>query len=475
MLVDPEVSPPSRTHRMRKSGSATAGPIPTDGCPPGHTVRMWTGFLPALILLASSCSRMPTESASGRPVARDTAIQTKAALSGTVESAIIMPARTTDVDSLARSFGSQVLDVVPELSLALLRTPPNTTTDAFVSRLRGDPRVVFSESNAMVETAEAGQSTVAFCEAARSWSDVQDQTALARVGAAQAQAFATGEGALVAILDTGIDLDHPALTAMLALPGYEAGVTTDAGDDRPESVDSNGDGIVDGSLGHGTHVAGIVHAMAPAARLLPVRVLDSDGVGESFRIAQGIVAAVERGADVINLSLGLPSDSRSIEAAVNFARSAGVVIVAAAGNRDASALDFPASYAPVLAVAGTDPDDRKASFSDYGDAVDLAAPAVGILSTYWDGTFARWSGTSMASPFVAGTAALLYGRLGPPSASSADLVERLILAGAHPLAAIDPVYGALLGAGRLSAAASLYHVQHAGDPGGPPRTRELAH
>jgi len=468
MLADPEVSPPSRPDEMRMTGSATPAS-------PGRAMRMWTGLIPALILLASSCSRMPTETTGGRLDARGAALQAKAPLSGTEPAAIVMLARTSDMDSVARAFGSEVVDAVPELSLALLRTPAGTTTGAFVSRLGGDPRVVFSESNAMVETAEAGQSTVAFSEATRTWSDVEDQTALARVGAAQAQAWARGEGAMVAILDTGIDLDHPALAVSLALPGFEAGVTTDPADDRPEGVDTNGDGIVDGSLGHGTHVAGIVHAMAPAARLLHVRVLDSDGVGESFRIAQGIVVAMERGADVINLSLGLPSVSRSIEAAVDLARSAGVVIIAAAGNRDASTLDFPASYSPVLAVAGTDPDDHKATFSDYGDAVDLAAPAVGILSTYWDGTFARWSGTSMASPFVAGTAALLYGRLGPAAPANADAVERLILAGAHPITTIDPVYGALLGAGRLSAAASVARVSQAHDPGGPPRSRGFAH
>ena len=422
----------------------------------------------AVLLLVAGCGRLPTDATGEHARAARTS-----SLAATMHPtrAIAMLSRTSDADSVARSFGSEVIDVIPELSLALLRTPAGMTTDAFVLRLATDPRVVFSEPDAILETAEGSQSTVAFSEATRSWGDVEDQSALTRIGAAAAQHYGRGSGERVAILDTGIDLDHPALAGAIDLPGIEVGVTTDPGDDRPEAVDTNQDGIVDGSLGHGTHVAGIVHAVAPDAKLLAVRVLDSDGVGEAFRVAQGIVAAIARGADVINLSLGLPESSRSIAAAVDLARSSGTVVVAAAGNRDVSTLDFPAAYPPVLAVAGTDPDDRKATFSDFGDAVDLAAPAVGILSTYWDGTYARWSGTSMACPFVAGTAALLYGLLGERSPGVESSVEQFIAEGASPLAASDPVYGALLGAGRLDAAASVARSLGSGDPGDALRAR----
>ena len=427
----------------------------------------------AALALVSGCGRLPTQAQDGR--ARTHASPTAIA-SARPDRAIVRLTNCCESDAVAQAFDSHVLDVIPELSLALLRTPTGLTTEEFIERLRADSRVILSESDAMLETAEGSQSTVAFSESWRFWEDVEDQSALVRVGAPEAQMLGRGAGSLVAILDSGIDLDHPALAGAIELPGIELGVTENPGDDLPENLDTNGDGLVDGSLGHGTHVAGIVHAMAPEARLLPVRVLDSDGVGVAFRVAQGIVAAVARGADVINLSLGLSGPSHAVESAIALARSAGVVVVAAAGNSNVTTLDFPAAYPTVLAVAGTGVDDHKTDFSDFGGAVDLAAPAEGILSTYWDGTYARWSGTSMASPFVAGTAALLYGYLGARNPDTAATVERVIAEGATPLGGVDPVYGGLLGAGRLSASGSVARLlAPPSDPQEPETMREAGH
>lgn len=380
-------------------------------------------------------------------------------------------------DSIAMLYASQVLGTIPELDIVLLRTPTGSTIATFIRRLQEEPRVLFAEPNYPLETAEGRQSDMAFSEASRSWSDVLDQTALTRIDTPGAHLLAKGDGVVVAILDTGIALDHPMLVDAIDLPGIEPGVTVKPGADHPENVDTNRDGVVDGSLGHGTHVAGIVHAVAPAARLLAVRVLDSDGMGDVFRVARGLVLAAGRGATVANLSLGLAEFSRTLQAAVDRVRSEGVVVVAAAGNAGAQTLDFPASYPPVIAVAGTLPDDHKAEFSDYGDAVDVAAPAVGILSTYWDGTYARWSGTSMAAPFVSGISALLYGRLGAASPATAAVVQTLVRAGAVPLMAVDSIYGALLGSGRVNAAASVRRLPPDGpeDEGERPVQCQAAH
>ncbi|HET7224387.1 MAG TPA: S8 family serine peptidase [Candidatus Eisenbacteria bacterium] len=404
----------------------------------------------AAMLLASSCARLPMAPSASRGTTPAGA-QNVSATAGVI--AQLLPGVSgTD---FATSYGASVIGTVPELRLVLMHPPAGTTDADFARRLAADPRIEFAEPNVHLEAAEARQSTIAFSEGWHTWGDVVDQGALTRIHAADAQAYGRGGGVLVGILDTGIDLDHPALEPVLDLPGIEPGAGTDAGDDRAEYVDSNDDGIVDGALGHGTHVAGIVHAVAPDARLLAVRVLDSDGVGDAFRITRGLVLAVERGISIANLSLGMSGQSRAVLAALDYAVAAGVVVVAPTGNAGSSAIEFPSDVPEVVAVAGTDANDDRASFSNYGVGVDVAAPAVGILSTYWDGGYAVWSGTSMAAPFATGTAALLYAHLGARTPALAGLVQTLLLEGARPLAGVDPTYGAALGAGRVDAGASV--------------------
>jgi thermitase len=205
----------------------------------------------------------------------------------------------------------------------------------------------------------------------------------------------------IAILDTGVQLKHPDLAAKLV----------------------NGRDFVDGNLspndrnGHGTHVAGIAGAVtnnaagiagvAPLASIMPVRVLGDDGSGSLIQIANGIIYAVNQGAQVINLSLGSEAGARTLQNAIQYAWDRGSVIVAAAGNDNSSVPNYPAYYPNVIAVASTSPADTKSSFSNYGSWVEVAAPGDTILSTYPGSRYAYLSGTSMASPHVAGLAALL--------------------------------------------------------------------
>jgi len=266
---------------------------------------------------------------------------------------------------VSASYQTEALGFIPELRVELLRAPNDVSASAFATRLGTDTRVEFAELDLPVGAAESRQSSIAFSEGFRCWSDVADQGALQRIGVAQAQHVTRGAGVLVAILDTGIELDHPALVTALDLPGVEPGVAVNPGDDRAEGVDTNGDGLVDGALGHGTHVAGIVHAVAPDARLLAVRVLDSDGVGDAFALARGLVACTNRGAAVANMSLGMDQPSQSVQAAIDFARASGVLVTAPTGNLSALAVEFPAADAPVVAVAATDSVDRRADFSNY--------------------------------------------------------------------------------------------------------------
>lgn len=264
-----------------------------------------------------------------------------------------------------------------------------------------------------------------------------------------------GAGIIVAVLDTGVYLDHPVFAGRL-LPGRDV-----VSDDATPRDDGPGFG-----WGHGTHVAGVVARMAPQAKLLPVRVLDANGRGNTFTLAYAIEWAVNNGADVINLSLGAESGSRILEETVAWAAGQGVVIVAAAGNEFTQTVQVPAGLPGVIAVASVDSANLKAGFSNYGEWVDIAAPGVGITSSvpFTAGTaivpagaplaannpgYAAWSGTSMSTAFVSGAAALLRSH-----GIAGNAVEATLSGKADSLAEEDPVYGALIG-GLLNVARSL--------------------
>lgn len=205
----------------------------------------------------------------------------------------------------------------------------------------------------------------------------------------------------IAVVDTGVQLDHPELQPKL-VPGY------DFVNNSPQPMDGNG---------HGTHVAGIAAAatnnsfgiagVCPLASIMPIRSLDNTGSGELMNVVRGIVYAAQQGAQVINLSLGSPAASASLQSAIQYAWDRGAVIVAAAGNAGSALPSYPANYPNVIAVGSTNEREEKSAFSNYGRWVDVAAPGENILSTYPGSYYAYLSGTSMAAPHVSGIAALL--------------------------------------------------------------------
>jgi len=230
-----------------------------------------------------------------------------------------------------------------------------------------------------------------------------------RIGAGTVHGYNTGSGTSVAVVDTGIDYTHPDLDANYA-GGYDF-VNNDF-----DPIDDNG---------HGTHVAGIIAAedndsgvvgVAPGASVYALKVLDSSGSG----YLSNIIAALDwvfienqnnPGRWVVNMSLGSSSGSDALHAAIIKAYDAGIILVAAAGNSGrpngkGDSIEYPARYPEVIAVGATDSLDVRARWSSTGDLLELSAPGVGILSTV-PGGYASYSGTSMASPHVAGTAALV--------------------------------------------------------------------
>lgn len=258
--------------------------------------------------------------------------------------------------------------------------------------------------------------------------EMDAQPAFASLELEAAHSLATGEGVRIAVLDTGIDTEHP-LLAHRVDPGYD--LINDDADPSEEWRDS--DDAENGAYGHGTFVAGLVAQIAPGATIVPIRILDSEGRGELYRVIDAIDLAIELNVDVINMSFGLGAkgESKALDEAVKRAKKAGVVVIAAAGNADDDDERYPAAVKDVVAVTALDADGTLlAPFSNHGKWVHIAAPGVNIVSAVPGDGYAKWSGTSMATPVVSSLAALLSDYAA--EADSKD-VRKAILDGARKM------------------------------------------
>jgi len=317
-----------------------------------------------------------------------------------------------------------------------------------LNSLATDSRVNDAEPNVPVGTPLLKQSSMSFDEGFPSVETFHDQSVNRRLHLDAAHATSRGYGAMVAVLDTGIDLDHPGFRGRI-FKGYDF-VDRDADpSEAQDGLDQDGDGQVDEALGHGTHVAGLVSLVAPGARIMPLRVLNNDGVGNAYNVASAIEYAVNNGATVINMSLTFSTTSAAVDRAITYAQLHDVLIVAAAGNSGSyGPLEYPASDPRVVSVASVNAAGERSTFSAWSNTVTLSAPGENLLSTFWNGGYAVWSGTSMSAPIVSGTVALLQSsRIG---LSASEVRTRLILR-AHPLSGTS--YG--MGAGIVDPAAAV--------------------
>jgi thermitase len=214
---------------------------------------------------------------------------------------------------------------------------------------------------------------------------------VSKIEAPQAWQITRGDQSIiVAVLDTGINEDNQDLAdRVVAEVNFS---------DSPTSDDL---------YGHGTHMAGIIAAIAPGCRLMDVKVADDMGKCEPAVVARGIIWAVNHGAKVINISLSMIA-SPDLEEAVNYAWRQGAIIIAAAGNKGTSEPSYPAYYVNCLAVAGTNENNSLALLSSYGDWVDVAAPGFNIYSELPQNQYGYKTGTSAAGAHVSGVAALVF-------------------------------------------------------------------
>jgi len=316
--------------------------------------------------------------------------------------------------AIHRANGAVLIREIPRIGVQVLRVPTNRVPEMVAAYSR-NPNVLYAEPDYVAYAVGEPDDTCFDKQWGMHNTGQTSGTPDADIDAPEAWDITKGTAEIkIAILDSGIDQDHEDLCPdtnsckMLASKNFT---------DSP---------TVDDKYGHGTHVAGIAAAITNNgtgvagvgynSSLLNVKVLNDQGSGYYSWIADGIVWAAVDGAKVINMSLGGKQKSSTLQNAVNYAWSNGVVVVAAAGNDGNPSPNYPAKYENCIAVAATDDDDAKAGFSNYGDWVDVAAPGLYIYSTFPNHPYAigkslnydYGSGTSMSTPFVSGLAALVW-------------------------------------------------------------------
>jgi type VII secretion-associated serine protease mycosin len=293
------------------------------------------------------------------------------------------------------------------------------------------------------------------------------QWGLFAIGADHVWTTTTGQGVIVAVVDSGSG-PHPDLVENL-LPGRSIIGTVETQDGR--DIDASG---------HGTHVSGIIAAVAnngiggsgvaPNAKILPIQVLDQAGQGDARDVAAGVRFAADNGARVINLSLGGATESSSLTQAITYANDKGVLVVAAAGNGGAADKPkWPASLDLTLAVTAVDQANNATSFDQRGDYIDLSAPGANIVSTA-KGDYVTLSGTSMAAGFVAGAAALLFAA--EPRVTNAQ-VRDILLRTATDIG--EPGRDVTFGAGLINMVAALAELQRMYPPIAAPQLAAVGH
>ncbi|MFO8074436.1 MAG: S8 family peptidase [Polyangia bacterium] len=296
--------------------------------------------------------------------------------------------------------GARLLEKLSRIDVSRIELPGGISVEQGLARLEKLPFVEYAEPNLIFEPVWAPSDP--------RW---DEQWGIRKIRTPAGWGVETGSSeAVIAIVDTGVDLDHPDLVDRLV-----AGRDFVDGDARADDVG-----------GHGTHCAGIAAASAnngegiagvcPNCSVMPVRVLRPEG-GSASNVAKGIIWAADHGADVISLSLGGLFPSSTQLDAMRHAWDEGAILIAAAGNSGVDSPHYPAYHELCLAVAATDRNDQRAGFSNHGSWVDVAAPGSLIVSTVPGGGYEHKNGTSMATPYVAGLAGLLFSRPGATNES----------------------------------------------------------
>src|SRR5438128_995967 len=373
----------------------------------------------------------------------------------------ILSCAPTALNGVASRHGMTVLTSVDSRNIFLVRGPAGASPTQLVDEVEADSDVALFEPNRDVLVPESlaglklNQSTASVLDTLGTPSAITffgssvlssyvNQPAAVLIRRAETHQFlATGVG-IVAVIDTGVDPNHPVLKNSL-IPGFDftrnlPGIPSEFADlsqstasildqsmasildqntvvvlnqSTASILDQSTASILDTTqvpqaFGHGTMVAGIIHLVAPTAQIMPLKAFKADGTSNLFDILRAIYFAVDHGAKVINMSFSMTNSSPELVRAINYATGHGLICVSSAGNTGKETLVFPAGYRNVMGVASTNNLDVRSTFSNFGHSLTfITAPGEGIITTYPGNHYAAAWGTSFSTPFVSGTAALL--------------------------------------------------------------------
>ena len=333
------------------------------------------------------------------------------------------------IDTINARYNTTTVDELVQDIVFKVRVPDPGQLQTILDAMKVDPDLVWAELSYFGESPEAIRRTLAVIDGDPTPGEYFDQEVLVPMHVKEAQQISKGAGVVVSVIDTGVDYNHPDLTDHILRDQNNAVVGFDFVDndndpmDQTNGNDDDGDGDIDEGAGHGTHIAGIIALIAPEAKIVPIRVLDDEGSGTADNVATAIRwfindANVPAPKKVINLSLGVPNVDRVevihdvIDEEIEHL-GLPIFVVAAAGNDGLPEVHYPASEGDVLSIAAVDKHDVHADFTNY-KRNDVAAPGIadngtgiGIYSTFLNGQYATWAGTSMAAPFASGLAALI--------------------------------------------------------------------
>ena len=379
------------------------------------------------------------------------------------------------IDAINERYGTSTIQRIYGTNVYRLVTPKRKKEAKFRKRLANDPDVINASLNPVIATPinVFGRAVIGFPgdhpTTGQARASYLEQPLVGDLASIQLRS--KGAGVIVAVIDTGIDRDHPDIKDHL---------WTDPGEIPNDNLDNDNDGLVDDVFGwnfldsnkdtmelrsisqtsiagHGTFIAGLIALIAPNAKIMPIRAFSPDGVGDAFSVAQGIKYAVDHGAQVINLSFGSTEDSPVLHDAIIYANQRGVFLVAAVGNEDKpndSAPQFPANWGTeVMSVAAIDGNNRKTSFSNFGTNVSVTAPGLNLVSLFPEENstpdYAVWSGTSFATPLATAEAALLLED--NPQRRARDIIESTAI----NIDSSNPGFAGKLGRGRIDALRAL--------------------